>query len=332
MLSFLFVLISTVMYSQSTMGFWHKISDQTNWGKGYPVVVRVYPGTPADKAGLKKFDIITHINGKNLEGISENGFPDYVKENNVLSIRRLGEKMPIELQSSTIDIPENSCTEFADLQNRSQYMASKSALFPKNIWFEKIYLSEPSLENINLNVYSDFEVNFLNYYTFDFEYTDTENPPQEKRLSQIIGNKLENMGLKRDTKNPDILIFLSAYVGKKEQYVPPTQQITTRHNVAWNIWTGLHNRQYIESKQVGDYTRTTYLHSLKVAFLDANRAKKASKTPPIIWQGECDQEFTDKNIEAFTQKVFTEMINLFSNAVKSSKIRKTCLFNQSNAL
>ena len=46
------------------LGFSYEFSSNKNWGKDRPVIMKVYPNSPAEKAGLKQNDIIEGINGK----------------------------------------------------------------------------------------------------------------------------------------------------------------------------------------------------------------------------------------------------------------------------
>ncbi len=128
--------------------------------------------------------------------------------------------------------------------------------------------------------------NIASYKTFDFELINTDNPAMEKQLTDILQNKLEQKGLKRDRKNPGLLVFISFYSGDDKQYVPPTSKVKTRYGNEYNIWTGGNNRSQISSKLSDGYPKTTYRYSYKVRMLDAQKTKANSPAPPIVWQSE----------------------------------------------
>ena len=54
-----------LLYAQETcnLGFSFEISENPNWGIHEPVITRVAPGSPADRAGLRINDILLEING-----------------------------------------------------------------------------------------------------------------------------------------------------------------------------------------------------------------------------------------------------------------------------
>jgi hypothetical protein len=230
----------------------------------------------------------------------------------VFTVKRLCCKTPLEITISTIEIPANSVNERNDLINRINELKIYKQHSDWWKWCETSYKEYDFLSDNN--VFIDTETDFTKYCTFDFDYSDTENPAQEKKISFILAEQLERIGLKRDKENPDIIIYLSTFVGKKEQYVPPTQELRTRYNTEYNIFTKKwETRQYVGTETRGGYTNTSFLHSLKVVFCDAEklRTDTKSKVPPIIWQGEYEREFDDKNIEYVARVVFPEMIDAF---------------------
>jgi len=170
-----------------------------------------------------------------------------------------------------------------------RFSRTKKNIMPIGLTFR--YGFDLSLfDNITENTIRDPEANFELYNSFDFEYTDVNNPIQEKQLATILQSYLEEKGLKRDKVNPDLLVFITSYSGDKKQYVPPTQQVTTRYQFGYDIWSGFGNKQYIESQQQGGYTQVTYIASLKVVFMDAHKTKQQPKIPPIVWQSQYQTE------------------------------------------
>ncbi len=276
-----------------------------NWGMGYPVVCSLEPGLPAETVGLKLFDIITHVNGIDIKGMNIDSSNDLYNLNssNLITVKRIGHRESLNLLIPWMDIPSNSISE-------REFIAET---YPMR---ESVLMWLPPTTEFNLNVHTDPEVDFYNYYTFDFEYSNYENPAQEKNLSLIIQSELENLGLKRDKENPDILIAFQYYSGKKEQYIPPSQQLTTRYKTAYNVWTKQYEtRQYVQSYETGNRTVTDYIMSLKVIFLDANKSRENTKLPPVIFQSEYETGgFGNPDLqnsirlESFIGIVFGEMI------------------------
>lgn len=135
-----------------------------------------------------------------------------------------------------------------------------------------------------LSVNRDEDVDFFRYKTFDFDYTDTTDPLLEKDIFKIVEDKLLRKGLLRDRDNPDILILMKTFAGQKEQYVPPTQIISTRVETVYNWRWGLVPMPFTESQTKSGYTDITYLYSISLKVLDARQIGK-TKVPPVIWSG-----------------------------------------------
>ena len=297
LLCFNFILLSNVLGQEKSFGFTWEKSNNPNYGKGYYVITGLIPYFPAEKAGLKKLDIITHINGTDVRVVA----PRY-SEPTIFTIQRFGETQSLEIAINPIVAPPaNSMSEQKII----------SDIFPGNS--KSVLMWKASTINPKIIAYSDPEIDYFKYKSFDFEYTNVDNPLLEKNIAVILQEYLEQIGLRRDKENPDMLIMLSFYAGKKEQYVPPTQKISTRYKTDYNIWTKeLEERAYISSETRGNYTKTEYYQSVKIAFLDANELKKENKVPPVIWQAEYDEDgFSEVFIEKFARYVFREVIECY---------------------
>lgn len=149
------------------------------------------------------------------------------------------------------------------------------------------YSTRKTLNIEPIEVYSDPETDLYGYATYDFEYTD-RNTLQQKEAAAALVPLLQKKNLRRDRENPDILIFLEFYSDRRDQYVPPTEQLVTRYRYGWSYGDGWRTRQYIESETAGNYTRTEYLSRLTITMFDAEKARLGSKTPPVIWSAGYD--------------------------------------------
>jgi len=267
----------------------------SNWGKGYFVVNGCYEksyniGTVYKEKtnDLRWLDIITHIDGVHVYNMSVEELDKLcagpINTPVEFTILRMGQSKPLQINVIRNNNPPSS----GDLGRR--YIAE---LNYNNEWYSTdryprtgVYQIRVNGPNSEIQVMNDNEVDFFLYRTFDFEYTNQEDPLTEKEVTSVIQPVLESRGLIRDKDNPDILIFISFYLDKKEQYIPPTQQLTTRYRTDYNFWTKQYEtKQYMETHTAGDYTKTEYLTLLKIVFMDAEKAKDGNnKVPPIIWQ------------------------------------------------
>lgn len=233
------------------------------------VVCGTDPGLPAEKAGLQPFDIILTINGVPTD-------PSQSLEKQLrnhprceLRVKRLG--------NQTLDIT----AEGLRIEAPSAVSETDWAWFDVPGIFYR-YAAFKVLDIDPIEVFADPEADLYSYATYDFEYTD-RNTLQQKEAAAILEPLLAQKNLQRDRENPDLLVFIEYFSDRREQYVPPTQQIVTRYKYSWAYDDGWQTRRYIESETEGDYTRINYLSRLSITLLDAAKAREGSKVLPLIW-------------------------------------------------
>jgi len=287
LLLLLFICIPVFLFAQKngTIGI-YTINGNSNWGKGYKVITWVEPETNelyVKNNQLKYGDIITHVDGNNTYQMDATEFSNLCRgeigTEAELTILRMGNVEPIKIRierKPDYSVPgeyyfANEVVRQGGPTDSYRSFAGTISYFNKN--------------NSDHQVLSDKEVDFWNYKTFDFEYNNQQQPLVEKDLASIIEKELESKGLRRDKDNPDILVFIDFYNDKKEQYVPPTEQLHTRYQTVYNPWTKrMETRQHIESSTTGNYTKSDYLTMLDIVFMDAEKAKDGNnKVPPVIW-------------------------------------------------
>lgn len=190
--------------------------------------------------------------------------------------------------------------------------------------FDLIIKDDKSDQNnilaINVRSYKDPERNLLNYTRYEFEYTNKENPLLEKELFKTTQHFLDRRGLKHDTENPEILITLNFYSGRKEYYSPPETIVSTTYQSVWNTgfigWapTGFSSVVPItESRTVPGKTEVTFLGSIRLNFLDAAtlKSRKKLEIPPLLWIGEAqveDKERENLDIRAYAGTLFRSLL------------------------
>jgi membrane-associated protease RseP (regulator of RpoE activity) len=358
LIAFMSLLLTMTVTAQNKgfIGVIFEKSTSQNWGKDRLVVDAVRPHFPADRAGIKPYDIITQINGQPVDNLTSEQATNLIAGNAgtqvTLSVIQIGQaaarNITLTLEQGW---PDNSFCE-ADLlpllspslnvvanlnvQSNGVYCqcVTKGQIITNRDYIVTYYsillkdkndniLIDPTrpialtgnfnnfvIDQINKNTIRDPDANFELYKSFDFEFSDVNNPIREKQLATVLQSYLEEKGLKRDKENPDLLVFITSYSGDEKQYVPPTQQVTTRYQFGYDIWSGFGNKQYVESQQQGGYTEVTYIASLKVAIMDAHKAQQKPKVPPIVWQSEFNTSSTSKVelLDLVQMPVFSWMI------------------------
>jgi len=163
-----------------------------------------------------------------------------------------------------------------------------------------------------------------NYTKFAFDYTNKENPLLEKELFKILQNYLESGGMVRSEDNPDILITMNFYIGKKENYTPPQTITSTRMEYVWTSgmvgWTPTGHYEAVpitESTTIPGKTETSYYRNIQLNFLDykALQGEKKPEIPPLIWKGEVSSNGSWNDIRKPAIVMLKELIDYYPNRV-----------------
>lgn len=259
------------------------------------IVRNVQEHLPAQKAGLRAGDVIMAIDGQLI-----NEETDIISRSKVtLSVKRLGN------QNITIEISGVPCLS----KNR---MAESVYAEQDIIGHIDYYATQKTLDIEPINVMSDPDTDFFQYKSFDFEFAG-QNIMQQKEIAPIIEDFLTYTGLMRNKENPDILIFIDFYSDRREQYVPPTQELTTRYGTTYNLLTKRYeNQQYIESRQRGNYIDVNYLSKLSISMADARKLSKGEMEKARIWQADYEVLFGKKaDHKEFAKLIGFEMLVAF---------------------
>ncbi len=199
-------------------------------------------------------------------------------------------------------------------------------------WFdatrqEGVLCNEDKFAAPILEVMADPDVDFYNFATYDFEFTD-RNYLQQKELAVNIENILSSRGLKRNAENPDLLVFLEFYCDSREQYVPPTTSISTRYNREYDIWSRQNvTRQYVESSTQEGYTSVRYIGTLSISMLDAKKVREGARITPVVWQSSYAMKYIDKlNHMEFGTDVGLAMLYCFPYPHVKSVVKQNAYF------
>ncbi|WP_101690300.1 PDZ domain-containing protein [Dysgonomonas massiliensis] len=180
---------------QCYYGITFEISKNQNWGFGELVITDVEANSPAEQAGIKIGDIIMEINGKatylrDNQTIASWLF-DGLRPEVTFTIRNMGayfKEYPLMRRCIAV----NSLSE--------QQLSSLFSLYSLENTHNRTF-------TLPISVTPTKDVNFTDYHTFDFYQGDNTNlPPIDGYIANLLASELEAKGLKRDTKDPDMLI------------------------------------------------------------------------------------------------------------------------------
>jgi hypothetical protein len=177
-------------------------------------------------------------------------------------------------------------------------------------------------EKISLRVYKDPDESLAVYKSFDFDYTSKTNPLLEKELFKQLERALQAHGLTRVKENPQVVISMDFFIGKRERYTPPTTVTNTEIKSVWNTgmigWNIIGMSEAVpvtNSTTTPGYTTVSYYSNIHLNFLNRSKLVGAAKpeTPPLIWIGEADHEGPDSDIRRIASMMFAELAKKFSD-------------------
>ena len=216
LVSFLFITLHLIAQDESTicnLGFRLEISKNKSWGFNEPVVTEVTPGSPAHEAGLRINDIILEVNGHGT----------YLKPmHTIMSWFDLADDFySIGIRNFQYSFKQLSI----DKHCRHKNSISEIELAPVFAFYSLEDVQEREFV-IPVKITENLEADYYYYRTYDFALSEGETSELDEKINVIFDRSLEQMGLKRDTKNPDFIIqTYYSYTNNKNWHQSETPSI-----------------------------------------------------------------------------------------------------------
>jgi len=190
-------------------GFSYDISNNPHWGKDKPVITIVYPNSPAEKAGIKPFDIIEEVDGV---PITENELDDIH-----LFMNPEGKEI---VEFTLKNIKDDTRKVKVKKECKSIYSLSESQLASAFA----MYAVEDNHDRLFtcpfVTKQADEAVDFSAFKSFAF-FSQNENQPElAQKINELIRKELTNRGLSFDPVNPDLTVQISYSFTKNPNYKP----------------------------------------------------------------------------------------------------------------
>ena len=208
------ICISSVVNAQDVScryGFSYEISNDPHWGKDKPVITSVYPNSPAERAGIKPYDIIEAVEGV---PITENVLDDIY-----LFLNPEGKDM-VELTIKNITNDERKikiqkeCK--SNLSLTEEQLATAFAMYAVEHTHERLF----SCPFVTTQTKDD--IDFSMFKTFDFFGGADNQPDLAKKINDLIKKELMKRGLQQTPVNPDLLVQIYYSFNKNPNYRPKT--------------------------------------------------------------------------------------------------------------
>lgn len=163
---------------------------------------------------------------------------------------------------------------------------------------------EPQAKPNTITILSDTDVDFFNINTFDYRLAG-DDQLMDKTIMEVFAEQLRKKGLRRETENPDIYLYVTKDVNQNIEsiYVPEYTTTTETGSTGVGItnflgFKGLNvggntGSATTVTKDVGKVkTNVTADAYLEFSILDARKLN--SKTAPVIWQLTYDEHKTSE--------------------------------------
>lgn len=226
--TFIILLLSVTVFSQDrpttcNLGFSFKISNNPNWGSNEPIVTEVTPGSPAEKAGLKVNDIILEVNGNGT----------YLKPSH--SIMSWLMERPSDMSISIRNFESSFKQMIIAKDCRLRNAISEVQLAPVFAFYSLEDVQDRKFV-IPVKTTINPDADFFNYRTYDFAPSDDNSKVMDERINLIFTRVLSQLGLKRDTEDPDFIIQTYYSYQNNPLFKPESLTLGT-YPLAWRFDT-----------------------------------------------------------------------------------------------
>lgn len=179
------------------LGISYEFSNNNNWGKDKPVIMKVYPNSPAAKAGIIQNDIIEKINGVAVSDISLD---------DVDSLLTASENDHIELTVRNFSNPEKTITITKECYSNSalseNQLATAFSMYSVEDTHDRLFVCPFATST------TDDPVDFSQFKTFDFTLSEDQAISGiEATINEALKTVLTQKGLQHSTLNPDFMIY-----------------------------------------------------------------------------------------------------------------------------
>ncbi|MDR1623435.1 MAG: DUF4136 domain-containing protein [Tannerellaceae bacterium] len=218
---FLYSCFAPAMWGQNPAlcrtGFVCEISRSVNWGQGKPVIIAVYPYSPAEAVGLKVNDIIESIDGISVTDI---------RDEDIAGLLNPAERSEIILTVTNIEASDRQVTVRKECKRNDAITEDQLA-----VAFAMYSLESTSERRFTCpfqTTTTGDTIDFAFFHTFAFGPIDADNRKLEEAINASIEKELIKKGLSFNAANPDMLVQTFYYIKKNPNYKGENKVVTNK--------------------------------------------------------------------------------------------------------
>ncbi|MDR1222502.1 MAG: DUF4136 domain-containing protein [Tannerella sp.] len=200
-------------------GFSYEISNDPHWGKNKPVITGVYPHSPAERAGIKPYDIIMAVEGVPVT--------DNVLDDLYLFLNPEGKEI-VELTIKNFTDDERKIK--IKKECRSTLSISEEQLATAFAMYAVEYTHERLFSCPFVTTRTEDEIDFSVFKSFDFFGGSGDQPELAKKIHDLIKKELVSRNLKYDPVNPDLTVQIYYSFNKNSNYKPKAPKKTNKED------------------------------------------------------------------------------------------------------
>jgi len=233
------------------------------WAPNYLTVINNYNNVMLNSVppSLKVLSVITEINGTSTIGMSKEVFNK------------------IFCNSESVTLKYLTKTKGENREYVSEIKKNRGYGLVHDFWTCQV----------PLKIYNDRDVDYFQYNTFDFILNENVDRLEQLQLLSKSAEALESIGMKRDTTQPDVYLYVTLQNEERIETVYQPRQVTTSRtnaNVSFNSRysnaSGSTRTRTITEDRGQFVTNVSTDAYLQVTILDAKKMDQS--IPPKVWQ------------------------------------------------
>lgn len=256
------------------LGFSYEFSKNGNWGKDKPVIMKVYPNSPAENAGIKQNDIIEKIDGIIITEIDLD---------DVDSLLTASENDQITLTVRNFSSPERTVTVTKECYSNhalsESQLATAFSMYSVEDTHDRLFVC-PFITKT-----TEDPIDFSQFKTFDFTLSeDRATSGIESTINNALKAALLQKGLQHSTLSPDFIIHTYYTFDKNPNFRRKSKETENqapviRYDIARDRITTFpfHNASTPESE-------AEYILELGIRFIDQRQIQGR-----VLWECEANE-------------------------------------------